>query len=566
MSDASGVMPAFRGRVGSPGRPWIRTTYQLQAAIPSSAAIHAARMDEAQKCVLHWVKDKLPNPLPQDAWDGKSFRLEWPGQKVEAVSVPELGLWSFRYEHPDMPFGDRPAVPGRTWTVDVAFACSDSAIDVGVRVYCASLPYAEGKVAMTRPRLVVELANRVGLEDIRRLHAEPWALQSNEDLDKFELMVCSPNRKLPVVVLTQPDRQRLDVEVGPYVLKPDEVARRLLGLAHVVTLPWELGYQWTDRVGKPWSAYLGAVRTYMPWLDLDEDPPSMHPLTYAEKILFWRNPGDDRIGEAPFTDFLVGRLFEQAAAGRVDWGALAFVPAARTKAAELARNQATEADQWRPLYEEEIAALKTKVDELEKEAEEYSDDAMRAGRERDQFADENRSLRFELDSLRQALAQKTGSAEPEEIPIPNSYEEMADWANRYLVGRVVLHPRALRRIKDARYEDPSLVYKSLLLLANEYREQRLGYDGAKERFDAKLADLGLRFGGSISETRAGEEGDQYYVRFPTASSPKRFLEWHLRKGVTKDDRLCMGIYLFWDEDTNQVVVGWLPSHLDNRQT
>ena len=29
-------------------------------------------------------------------------------------------------------------------------------------------------------------------------------------------------------------------------------------------------------------------------------------------------------------------------------------------------------------------------------------------------------------------------------------------------------------------------------------------------------------------------------------------------------RWWMRRYFFWDEDTNQVVVGWLPSHLSNR--
>jgi hypothetical protein len=71
---------------------------------------------------------------------------------------------------------------------------------------------------------------------------------------------------------------------------------------------------------------------------------------------------------------------------------------------------------------------------------------------------------------------------------------------------------------------------------------------------------------SISQERAGEQGEEYFVRYPTSSSPRRFLEWHLRKGSNKDARYCLGIYFFWDDDTAQVIVGWLPSHLDNRMT
>jgi hypothetical protein len=49
-----------------------------------------------------------------------------------------------------------------------------------------------------------------------------------------------------------------------------------------------------------------------------------------------------------------------------------------------------------------------------------------------------------------------------------------------------------------------------------------------------IGELGLRLDKSISKQRAGERGDEYFVRFPTASSPKRFLEWHLRKGRDSD--------------------------------
>ena len=110
------------------------------------------------------------------------------------------------------------------------------------------------------------------------------------------------------------------------------------------------------------------------------------------------------------------------------------------------------------------------------------------------------------------------------------------------------------------------MYKGLLYLSDEYRNVCLGQDGAKTISDKKLKELEIRLDGSISQQLAAEQGDEYFVRFPTSASPKRFLEWHLRKGKSKEARYCMAIYFFWDEDTSQIVVGWLPSHLDNRMT
>jgi len=566
-TDSIGRSRPAHAPIINPGRPWIRTTYQLAATIPATPENVDQKMKEAAKSVAFWVKDRLPSPLPQAAWDGDSFRVEWPGQKVESIAIPELGSWSFRLEHPDMPMGDRPAVPGRTWTTDVAFVKSDEGIAVGVRTFCASLPYGgDAEVAMTRPRVVIDLAERNGLHDQRPLCRDPWLLGGEQELAGLKALIENPKRRLPVVVLTQPDKSRIGVHVSDFILNPRELARRCCGLAHVVQLPWELGFKWTEMVGKPWSVFLGAVRTYMPGADFANDLPSSHPSTYAEKIIFWKQPGDDRVGEAPFTDFLVERLFQHLAFGRVDWGGVLFVPDARIKNAEVARRKAADEGEWKPLYEEEIAALRERIAEIEKEAEEFSDDAIRVGQERDALKEENRQLRYQIDSLRRALSERTGGQSETEIAVPEGYDDMEDWVNRNLLGRLVLHPRALRGIKDAIYEDVQLVYKGLLLLANEYRDQCLGRDGANNKFTAKCEELGLSFSRSITKTRAGEQGDEYFVRFPTPSSNKQLLEWHLRKGSTKDERYCLGIYFFWDDNTQQVVVGWLPSHLSNRMT
>ena len=566
-TDARGEAPTIQAPMINPGRPWIRTTYQLAAAIPLTTQTACETLNAAAKSVIHWVNDRVSGRLPQSAWDGKSFRAEWPGQKVEAISIPELGSWAFRFEHPDMPYGNRAAVPGRTWTTDIALNTTEKDIAVGVRSFCASLPYGgDAEVSLTRPRIVLELARRHGLHDQRTLSREPWLLACEEDLGVLERFLTNPGRRLPVLVLTQPDKTRLSVPVTDYLLNPGELANRCCGLAHVVQMPWELGYKWTEMVGKPWSAYLGAARTYMPGLDFDLDSPTEHPSTYAEKIVFWKCPGDERVGEGPFTDFLVTRLFQRLTVGRSDWGTIRFVPEARSKQAEIARQKLANESEWKPLYEEEIDGLNEKIAELEKEAEEYSDDAIRSGRERDAYREENHHLRCQVDMLRQALNERTGGRSETDIEIPDSYEEMQDWVNEHLVGRLVLHSRALRALKDAVYEDVALVYKGLLLLANEYRNQCLGRDAANEAFKAKCDQLGVSFARSISKGRAGEQGDEYFIRFPTGSSAKQFLEWHLRKGSTKDDRLCLGIYFFWDDGTQQVVVGWLPSHLSNRMT
>jgi len=152
------------------------------------------------------------------------------------------------------------------------------------------------------------------------------------------------------------------------------------------------------------------------------------------------------------------------------------------------------------------------------------------------------------------------------LKIPDNYDDMSDWVEEQLAGRLILHPRANQGIKKATYLNVSAVYDCLILLAHEYRNMRLGHHDAKEAWDKGLARLELRNGASVTKARAGEQGETYYVRYPLGSNQRRFLELHLSKGSAKDDQHCLRIYFFWDEDTSQVVVGWLPSHLDTRAT
>ncbi|MEP0844909.1 MAG: hypothetical protein HRF43_19585 [Phycisphaerae bacterium] len=559
-----GSAPTKQPAVIQPGRPTLRTTFQLAADILPAAGEVAKAFDQSTKVILQWVRSKFPTELPQQGWKGESFDVEEWGQKVECIAIAEAGLWSLRLTQPDAPFGARAAVPGRIWTTDIAVSKRPDSIGFGIRVICASLPYCNEEIALTRPRVVLDLIAAVGLHEIRLLDGRPWQLASDQELVAFQDFLTDPLRTMPVFLLTQPDRRRFQVQVSDWMLDADHLARKTQGFAHVVLLPWQLGYQWTEMVGKPWSAYLGAVRTYQPGLDFELDSPDMHPRAIAERILFFRYNALE--GEKAFTAFLIDQAAAQAASKRVHWNDRLFITDARTKQTELVRQQAKDDSDWRKLYEDEIASLKIKVEEATREAEEYNNDAIQAMRDREAYAEENAKLRAHIESLRARLAEKMGEEPDLSIPIPNKYDDLREWVDTHLAGRLLLHPRALKGLKTADYEDPSLVYRSLLLLANEYRNMRMGIPEARKAYEEGLNRLGVRHDGSITRERAGEQGDTYFVVYPLGSGQKQFVEFHLRKGSNKDTRYCLAIYFFWDENTQQVVVAWMPSHLDNRMT
>ena len=136
-----------------------------------------------------------------------------------------------------------------------------------------------------------------------------------------------------------------------------------------------------------------------------------------------------------------------------------------------------------------------------------------------------------------------------------------------LRDRVLVMPRAINEARASSFGDAALVYKSLKILASQNWDLRVyGGPDRKRAWHVALESLGLTVAPSISKSRAGEQGDEYYVSYPAGSPLKRFLEQHLKKGNDRDPHLCFRLYFFWDKKKRLVVVGWLPSHLDTRAT
>lgn len=153
---------------------------------------------------------------------------------------------------------------------------------------------------------------------------------------------------------------------------------------------------------------------------------------------------------------------------------------------------------------------------------------------------------------------------------PDNLDVLPQWVAQHHRDKIVLHPRAVNSAKKSRYEDIALVYSSIDLLGVEYWNMRTSTTQNatkhRERWETKLKELEVEFSPAISDSRAGEQGDEYKVIYPLGTDQKRLLEHHLCKGSDREERFCLRIYFFWDEDAKKVVIGWLPSHLDTRGT
>lgn len=555
-----------------PGRARLTTTYRFRALAGHRVVDPGQAYGRTIEKILEWLSEKEPHLLPVPDWKLPSFRKEEQGQVLEVVSLPHRFIWAVRLTHPDVGLGEQyKPVAGRSWTTDVSVVSVGTQVHFGIEVFASTLNPEAPQPAFIRPGVIKSLCESVGLAQVRPLDGKPWTIQSAEDLDALEILLTDRDRDLAVIVATQPDpRYWTGPAKAPETLVDCErLAGKTVGYAHVVKMPFNLAFEWTKRVGKAWSVFDGAVRTYMPGLDFERDSLSAHPIAFKDRILAFSSAGEEP-GAGTFEEFLLGKL--RVAMPRVPfpWNPLLFVPDARVvEAEELARVTlgGEVCRDCQEQYDKQAEALKEKIRSAEEEANKWFQLADDYLKDLDYHRQQTHVLQSAVESLRAQLEAKTGTSLDDEVPIPDTYEGMPEWVDRYLAGRLVFLPRAAREVKDAVYEDVPLVYKGLLLLANEYRNMRLGLgEKGKEKFEARCGELGLRFGGSMTEAAVGEFENEYFVPYPVGSGLKRMLDFHLRKGNSRDERQCLGIYFFWDEQARLVVVGSLPAHLRTSAT
>lgn len=185
-------------------------------------------------------------------------------------------------------------------------------------------------------------------------------------------------------------------------------------------------------------------------------------------------------------------------------------------------------------------------------------------------APERNSLMQEAQSLREQIrnqallirqlrtqpgqqARPTASATAE--PAFTRLDQVDQWAAAN-ADRITILPRALAECRRSPYTNPGLVFEALELLAGTYRDVRLNL-APRESLMERAQALGLAIGGSVEPARSTED---YFFRW---KGRRTFLDQHLSRGVSRDQRHCLRVYYTWDEEDSMVIVGWLPSHLGN---
>ena len=535
----------------------VRIVSHVTAELPTDNS--SKTFADARSEVLKWVGRRAGATLPEKARQGKPFDLKEVigAQPVSAAAVENQ--WAIRLDNADT------NVAQRTWITEISIWVNreqEDRVSVSCRLVCRTLgenPFYQRTV----PGILRQIADNIPATiDNRTLRTSAWRVDNKELVEDLIELLVDPQRQRPVIVVSDPPYGE-DPAISSYDLE-DLANTNLLAAAHIVALSREASYTLTDQVGEGFSVFNGAVRTYQPELSLDADQPSAHPLAFYETIRNWGEKSE-------FCDFLIERTTQASLSSRYSSAGVPSFTSIQEQSAkeyrEKLREQGATDREILNLAENEINELKQRLEVQEQEygrllADEESD-RKKAEETLEEIRDEARQREFSLNERIKYLEdERQNRGVTSRLDIPDSLEDLKGWADRHLSGRVVIHKRAYRAAAKSKYDDIELVYKSLLLLRDYYVPMRRK-EIDRQSFDRECQNLGIEESAAFSGDRHHEEGDTYFV---TYLGRRKALKRHLKKGAIHNPRYCFRLYFFWDDEPETVVVGSLPSHLDNRMT
>ncbi len=532
-------------------RALIRPVSQVQLRLKPSrdGDLFASTVDY----ILRWMNNRAGRKLPNEAWQRASFELADIGaQRTAAVAIDDPRYWSARLDDADK------TVPMRTWVTEIGVGLApEGDILFGTRLICATrgedIPFDRSVPGFVR---TVAMGATPFLDD-RPMSLEPVFVDDEPGIVALIDLLEDPLRRNPVIVFALPEGSSDPRQTAADALR---VRQRTLGAAHVYIVSGDASFELSDQLGRELSVFRQAVRLYRPGFNRWKSDPYAHPLTLPERVRNW-----EEIGAEAYERWLIWHSLGITAARTDRDDALPGFESVRRMASHLQRQAARTAgsnnSELLDLADRELARLES---DLQKQRETYDGLLLASQQELDQAeaarndaVSHAHALRERISALEAAL-KAAGSA----TPIPDDLRELENWARDHLAGSVTLLSRAYRGAKASIYEDPTFAYQALLLLRDHYVPMKRSPSAeAKARFEAECERLKLDNSPVGEATRTHSE--QYTVQYGGRS---RVLDWHLKRGDSRERTRCFRLYYFWDDETQCAVVGWLPSHLDNSLT
>jgi len=221
------------------------------------------------------------------------------------------------------------------------------------------------------------------------------------------------------------------------------------------------------------------------------------------------------------------------------------------------------------LYQNEIDALNKRIADDKAE-----NDALLADASRE--IDELKAVNAELDSKVNYLNQYIRVADRKlrensivalDEPLSN-FSDFDDWQKRHLAGKIWIAGKAIREVEKHRaFAEPELFGKALLLIRDFFVEAKINPGPlAFKAFQEACRNFGV----------GGLEDDACFVnradikRYPeykvTYKGSEYWCSDHFKYGGGMDPRKMFRIYYHWHAEEQILLIGHMPTHLDNNMT
>lgn len=435
-------------------------------------------------------------------------------------------------------------VSERRWTTELVAQRASVSLDARVVVeQNLNAPYAPRRTPLFAEWAVA--ARAVGFIDIERLGTAPRPIAADEIAALVEL-VANPDRRLPVVAVSIPN-----------ILDPADLALRLAGAAHVVTLDADASRALSAMIGRHRSVFHAGVRTYPPGFDW-HGPFHHAPLMLGARIA--------EIGDGlPAIERIIRLVLARTAR--------TFAARPLLTIRELDRQQRLEHDAPGQAVRDDITdlerelagalaerdAFRAELDEKTVYFTELDADNDRLKQERDDADETARAARAaefrwkaELDALRTVNAED-GFALNDDAEAPEDVDAFVTFVQNRYRGRLEISPPAKRYYRKGEYEDREQLVRVLDAIATDYYDVARGVAGADARWDAACERLHMKHGPSATATGASND---HRLRW----NGQNDVMYHVRSnGTTFDPRRMLYVGFIFDQTRMQVVIGRLPS-------
>lgn len=266
----------------------LRPTVAVSAEI--SADGEGGEFDYSRGQLLRWLEAHV-GPLPT-SFD-RGIHVAEMGCHVEQhraagaiVRAVDREAGSRRYFGVSIESG---AVPGlAAWKAVVVLFRSEATSYVRATLLTPRRRLQQQTAALWVPGIVHWLARSPGITDYGwRLLPEPWIIRDEEGVEGLIHLIGDRDRTRPLFATgllpneTDPNSAPLD---------PWDLAHRTVGIAHVAVLTGPMTYALTARVGRKYSVFGNAIRTYRPGCVIGSGAME-HPMALPDTVRRWRKGG-----------------------------------------------------------------------------------------------------------------------------------------------------------------------------------------------------------------------------------------------------------------------------------